>query len=153
MVPSYQPEAAYRIFMRALTHHDIATGTIDTHHTFPTTTTTTTNTTTSSSSSSDDDDDDDEEEEQYEYYSTTGPSDTWWKKNDVLPGMPHVCYTLDPLRQCTEEEVEWIRDGTAVVKDWILVGRRNVSDSGSGSQVERMMSNGEEGQVPFKVDL
>lgn len=142
MVPSYQPEAAYRIFMRALTHHDIATGTIDTHHTFPTTT----NTTTSSS------DDDDEEEEQYEYYSTTGPSDTWWKKNDVLPGMPHVCYTLDPLRQCTEEEVEWIRDGTAVVKDWILVGRRNVSDSDSGSQGEKMMSNGE-GQVSFKVDL
>lgn len=147
MVPSYQPEAAYRIFMRALTHHDIATGTIDTHHTFPTT-----NNTTSSS------DDEEEEEEQYEYYSTTGPSDTWWKKNDVLPGMPHVCYTLDPLRQCTEEEVEWIRDGTAVVKDWILVGRRNVSDtdtdtdSSSGSQVERMMSVGE-GQVPFKVDL
>lgn len=146
MVPSYQPEAAYRIFMRALTHHDIATGTINTHHTFPTT-----NITTSSSSS-------DEEEEQYEYYSTTGPSDTWWKKNDVLPGMPHVCYTLDPLRQCTEEEVEWIRDGTAVVKDWILVGRKNVSDSDSdsdssgGSQVERMMSDGE-GQVPFKVDL
>lgn len=151
MVPSYQPEAAYRIFMRALTHHDIATGTIDTHHTFPTTTTA--NTTTSSS----DDDDDDEEKEQYEYYSTTGPSDTWWKKNDVLPGMPHVCYTLDPLRQCTEEEVEWIRDGTAVVKDWILVGRRNVSDSDSDSngdsQVERKMSNGKEGQVPFKVDL
>lgn len=147
MVPSYQPEAAYRIFMRALTHHDIATGTIDTHHTFPTT-----NNTTSSS------DDEEEEEEQYEYYSTTGPSDTWWKKNDVLPGMPHVCYTLDPLRQCTEEEVGWIRDGTAVVKDWILVGRRNVSDSdsdssSSGSQVERMMSNREEGQVPFKVDL
>lgn len=72
--------------------------------------------------------------------------------------MPHVCYTLDPLRQCTEEEVEWIRDGTAVVKDWILVGRRNVSDSDSdsdsdsGSQVERMMSD-REGQVPFKVDL
>lgn len=142
MVPSYQPEAAYRIFMRALTHRDIATGTIDTHDTFPTTTTTT-NTTTSSSSSSDDDD---EEEEQYEYYSTTGPSDTWWKKNDVLPGMPHVCYTLDPLRQCTEEEVGWIRDGTAVVKDWILVGRRNVSDSDSDMSVG-------EGQVPFKVDL
>lgn len=153
MVPSYQPEAAYRIFMRALNHRDIATGTINTHDTFPTTTTTTNTTTSSSSSSSDDDDDGDgEEEEQYEYYSTTGPSDTWWKKNDVLPGMPHVCYTLDPLRQCTEEEVEWIRDGTAVVKDWILVGRRNVSDSDSGSQVERMMSN-EEGQVPFKVDL
>lgn len=148
MVPSYQPEAAYRIFMRALTHRDIATGTINTHHTFPTTTTTTTTNTTTTSSFSDDD----EEEEEYEYYSTTGPSDTWWKKNDVLPGMPHVCYTLDPLRQCTEEEVEWIRDGTAVVKDWILVGRKNVSDSDSGSQVEKMMSNGE-GQVPFKVDL
>lgn len=153
MVPSYQPEAAYRIFMRALTHRDIATGTINTHHTFPTTTTTTNTTTSSSSDDDDDDDEDEEEEEQYEYYSTTGPSDTWWKKNDVLPGMPHVCYTLDPLRQCTEEEVEWIRDGTAVVKDWILVGRRNVSDSDSGSQVERVMSNGEEGQVPFKVDL
>jgi hypothetical protein len=29
MVPSYQPEAAYDIFMRAITHRDIATGQVD----------------------------------------------------------------------------------------------------------------------------
>lgn len=62
MVPSYQPEAAYRIFMRALTHKDIATGEVDLNEYAST---------------------------HDVQYATTGPSDTWWMKSDVL-SQPYV---------------------------------------------------------------
>lgn len=96
MVPSYQPEAAYRIFMRALTHRDIATGQVDLNA---------------------------YAEQHEEQYSTSGPSDAWWMKNDVLPQPAHECYVLDPQSRCTKEEIEWIKDGSAVVEDYIVVGR------------------------------
>ncbi|KAH8657922.1 Alpha/Beta hydrolase protein [Xylariales sp. PMI_506] len=53
-------------------------------------------------------------------YRTTGPSNTWMMKNEV-PELPKSkCYVLKP-GSCTPEEVESIRNGTAVVKDWYLV--------------------------------
>lgn len=129
MVPSYQPEAvrwfeqrlglpfpsfrylltlikAYRIFMRAITHRDIATGQVDLNE-YATT--------------------------HKDQYSTTGTSDTWWKKNDVLPQTKHECYVLDQASRCTDEEVEWIKDGSAIIKDWIVVGR-NPKGSSSVNQ-------------------
>ena len=59
MVPSYQPEASYEIFMRALLGNDIATGTVDLQ----------------------------EVAARGEQYATEGPGDTWWMKNDVLPAL------------------------------------------------------------------
>ncbi|KAK6394760.1 hypothetical protein LTR65_001552 [Meristemomyces frigidus] len=98
LVPSYQPEAAYEIFMRALLGTDIATGTIDLH----------------------------EVAAKGEHYSTTGPSDTWWMPSEVLPSPENECYYLD-IGRCTEEERQWIFDGTAIVKDWIVIGRNNTA--------------------------
>ena len=104
MVPSYQPEAAYEIFMRALTGKDIATGTLDLQ----------------------------EIAARGEQYSTTGPSDTWWMRSEVLPSPPGECYIWD-MSRCTEEEKNWIFDGTAVIKDWIVVGHEeNQRSIGSG---------------------
>ncbi|PIB03093.1 Carboxypeptidase S1 A [Cercospora beticola] len=123
MVPSYQPEAAYRIFMRAMTHRDIATGTIDLN---------------------------DYAIERGNQYSTTGPSNTWWMKNDVLPQTPHQCYVLDQASRCTEEEKKCIEDGTAIVKDWILIGR--TSDS-NGTATDDDIASSLAEQVPFKTDL
>ena len=120
MVPSYQPEAAYRIFMRALRGKDIATGEINLNE--------------YASSNQD-------------QYATTGPSDTWWMKNDVLPQMPHSCYILDPQSRCSEEEIEWIKDGSAIVKDWILIGRHS-----NKTEVEQSPLAGGD-QVPLKEDL
>jgi len=94
MVPSYQPEASYRIFMRALLSKDIATGTLDTR----------------------------EVAAKGEQYSTEGPTDTWWMRSEALPPPPHECFYLN-IATCSEEEKEWIFDGTAIVKDWIVVGR------------------------------
>ncbi|KAK3705486.1 hypothetical protein LTR37_013303 [Vermiconidia calcicola] len=94
MVPSYQPQVAYEIFMRALTGRDIATDTVDLEKV-------------ASSGGQ---------------HNTSGPGDTWWMKSEVLPAPPAECYLLD-INRCTEEEVSWIVDGTAIVKDWIVVGR------------------------------
>ncbi|EME46510.1 hypothetical protein DOTSEDRAFT_70498 [Dothistroma septosporum NZE10] len=124
MVPSYQPEAAYRIFMRALTQRDIATGEVDLKA---------------------------YSKENGDHYSTTGPSDTWWMKNDVLPQPPHECYVLDMSGRCTEEETSWLRDGTAIIKDWILIGRSNMSN---GDNEETTPDNRyTDIQLPLRQDL
>lgn len=104
MVPSYQPEAAYRIFMRALTGRDIATGEVDLQTVAA----------------------------DGKQHATQGPSDTWWMKNDVLPAPPHECYLWD-MGRCTKEEMDAIFDGTAVIKDWIVVGREEKRGSVGGS--------------------
>jgi hypothetical protein len=55
-------------------------------------------------------------------YATKGPSSTWDHLNDVLPPPEPVCYTWLSM-SCTKEQKEWLRDGTAIVKDFIVVGR------------------------------
>ena len=124
MVPSYQPEAAYRIFMRALTQKDIATGEVDLQE---------------------------YAKEHKDEYTTTGPRDTWWMKNDVLPQPPHECYTLDMSGRCTKDEASWIQDGSAIIKDWILVGRSNESSSNS----KKIAADNKiaDTQMPLRQDL
>ena len=100
MVPSYQPEAAYKIFMRAITGRDIATGTIDLQ---------------------------DFASSHGIEHTTEGPKDTWRKLNDILPSPPHECYVLAP-QSCSKEERQWIQDGTAIVKDWVVVGNNAATD-------------------------
>lgn len=80
--------------MRALTGRDIATGTVDLS----------------------------EAAAKGEQYGSEGPGDTWWMLSDVLPAPPRECFYLD-IGRCTEEEKEWVFDGTAIVKDWIVIGR------------------------------
>ena len=110
MVPSYQPEVSYELFMRALKGRDIATGTIDLRKAAAA----------------------------GEQYSTEGPGDTWWRLNEVLPSPPRECYVWD-IDRCTSEEVESIMDGTAIVKDWIVVGREEAESkkpsTANGDQV------------------
>lgn len=106
LVPSYQPEVAYEIFMRALRGKDIATGTVDLQGVAA----------------------------KGKQYATEGPSDTWWMPSEVLPAPPRECYVLDPGR-CSEEEKDWIFDGSAIVKDWIVVGRNYDAVSAPSSKV------------------
>lgn len=98
MVPSYQPEASLRIFERSLFNRDIATGTVDLTRTGGWAGV-------------------DAEEP---IFRTQGYTDTWWKKNEVF-GVPEPeCYTLQPST-CSDEEIEALKNGTAVVKDYVLV--------------------------------
>lgn len=98
-VPWYQPETAYRIFMRAMFDTDIATGT------------------TAISSN----------------YSTVGLASSFGIK-DVLP-VPHpiICYTYDSVSTCTDEQLEWLAAGTAIVEDFVLVGNTNGTGRGNAT--------------------
>ncbi|KAH0431460.1 carboxypeptidase s1 [Colletotrichum camelliae] len=52
-------------------------------------------------------------------YSTQGPSDTFAIKNDIPPQYEDFCYVLDPSA-CTEAQVAALRNGTGVIKDYIM---------------------------------
>lgn len=115
MVPSYQPEASLRIFERALFNKDIATGTVDLKAT--------------GGWKSDAD-----------IFQTEGTRDTWWKKNEVMPVPKGQCYILQVMT-CTMEELEALKNGTAIVKDYLLVG---IKGSKEQSVVKDEMSEYEE---------
>ena len=87
-VPAYQPETAYRIFMRALFNRDIATGMVDT---------------VANGS-----------------YRTEGPGDTLAIRTELPEPEVMFCYTRD-TSTCSEEQVESLKNGSAVVRDWIIV--------------------------------
>lgn len=88
MVPSYQPETAYEIFMRTMFNRDIATG----------------------------------QKKMNDDYSTGGPASTFHIKNDVLPAPEPECYILTPFWTCTDEQYATVKNNTAVVKDYKVVG-------------------------------
>ncbi|KAL7893039.1 Alpha/Beta hydrolase protein [Trichoderma sp. SZMC 28014] len=87
-VPYYQPETAYRIFSRAMTGADIATGQILTEAN----------------------------------YSTAGPSSSFCIKNTVPQPPKPLCYTWDVLETCTTSQAALLANGTAIVRDFIMVG-------------------------------
>jgi len=85
-VPSYQPEIAYAIFLRALFNRDIATGAL------PLT----------------------------DDYTTIGPSSTWHIKN-AIPEVPEPqCYILN-AETCTEEQWDFVKNGSVIVRDFSVV--------------------------------
>ncbi|MCJ1310356.1 hypothetical protein MMC25_004020 [Agyrium rufum] len=55
-------------------------------------------------------------------YVTIGPPSSFHIKNVVHPPPEPMCYVLDPS-SCSKEEWEWVKDGTARVRDFIVVGR------------------------------
>jgi hypothetical protein len=55
-------------------------------------------------------------------YSTFGPSSTWNVKNRIPPQPQPTCYILS-TSTCTEEVYATVKNGTAVVKDYIVVGK------------------------------
>ena len=89
MVPAYQPETSYQIFMRAMFNRDIATGLLPLS----------------------------------DNLGTIGPSDIWHIKNKVLEAPKPVCYILNPGDTCEKDTFEMVKNGTAIVKDYIVVGR------------------------------
>ena len=79
--------------------------------------------------------------------STVGPNNTWHIKNEVLKAPDPVCYILRPGSTCEQETFKMVKNGTAIVKDYIVVGREDVSgvpkkqDQGSKGQVESSKQN------------
>jgi hypothetical protein len=93
-VPAYQPETAYRIFMRSLFNYDIATGNISTTS--------------------------------YPDYSTGGLSDVYNIINEGITDPGSQCYVLDK-DQCTADQWKTVEDGTALVRNWIVVDANTTS--------------------------
>ena len=54
-------------------------------------------------------------------YSSAGPDSTWRMMNDVLPAPEPVCYVLEPS-SCTAEALEAVKEGKAIIENWIVVG-------------------------------
>ncbi|KAI0406966.1 carboxypeptidase S1 [Xylaria palmicola] len=53
-------------------------------------------------------------------YGTTGPADTWAVQNANPEDPVHFCYLYDVGATCTDEQIESIRDGSAVIVSGIL---------------------------------
>ncbi|ROW02796.1 hypothetical protein VSDG_01803 [Cytospora chrysosperma] len=133
MVPSYQPEASLRIFERALSGRDIATGLVDLRATGGWA-----------------------EGGGADVFSTEGPGDAWWKRSEVMPVPERRCYSL-MTSTCSKEDLEALRNGTAIVKDYFVVGIEGGEEDGGESSMEGsdgrygggMNGKGEGEQVAF----
>ena len=55
-------------------------------------------------------------------YSSEGPPSTWHIKNEVPESPKPVCYVLALSATCTEDQKKSVLDGSAVIKDYVVVG-------------------------------
>lgn len=55
-------------------------------------------------------------------YSTHGPASTWHIKNEVPESPEPLCYILALAATCTDDQAEGVINGTAVIKDYVVVG-------------------------------
>jgi hypothetical protein len=55
-------------------------------------------------------------------YSTSGPSSSFQYKNKMPEDPKKVCYTLMALTTCTAADFQRLAAGTAIVKDFVVVG-------------------------------
>jgi hypothetical protein len=53
-------------------------------------------------------------------YSTQGPIGSFDVKNKLPDSPENECYALNPIYTCTVEQMEALKDGSAVVSDYIL---------------------------------
>jgi len=69
----------------------------------------------------------------FDEFTTFGPSSTFHVKNKVPDNPEPKCYILAP-GTCTPEQYATVKDGSAIIKDFFVVG--NVKDGVSGEIVE-----------------
>ncbi|AEO67394.1 uncharacterized protein THITE_2144774 [Thermothielavioides terrestris NRRL 8126] len=93
-VPWFQPETTYQIFRRVLFNTDVATGTVSTTGSHG------------------------------RVYSSQGPSSVADVTNAVPTQPAAECYLWDVIETCTAAQAEMLRNGTAVLKDYIMIGYR-----------------------------
>ncbi|PVI04010.1 alpha/beta-hydrolase [Periconia macrospinosa] len=91
-VPAYQPETAYKLFMRSLFNKDLATGNVSTL--------------------------------ENPEYATSGPKSVADIKNEKVVDPGSICYILD-RGQCTDDQWKTVEDGTALIKNWIVVDKNS----------------------------
>lgn len=57
-------------------------------------------------------------------YSTRGPASTWDIKNEPQESPGPLCYTLSLGRLCTDDQIASVINGTAIIKDYVVVGTK-----------------------------
>lgn len=72
----------------------------------------------------------------FDNYNTIGPSNTWHIKNEVFPSPEPECYVLDAGSRCTDDQWALVENGTAVVKDFLVVGNVQEETQSSVSNSE-----------------
>ncbi|KAL7892937.1 Alpha/Beta hydrolase protein [Trichoderma sp. TUCIM 5745] len=61
------------------------------------------------------------------YYSTIGPTSSWGTKNNVPKQSPrNECYTYLATETCTSEQLEALKNGTAVVQNFVYYSTQQV---------------------------
>ncbi|KAJ5099821.1 hypothetical protein N7532_006822 [Penicillium argentinense] len=58
-------------------------------------------------------------------YSTSGPASTWHIKNEVPDSPEPLCYILALESTCTDDQIESVINGTAIIKDYVVVGNKS----------------------------
>jgi hypothetical protein len=66
-------------------------------------------------------------------YSSTGTSSTWQYKNDIPDSPAPTCYVRALLASCTEDQIMAVVNGTALVRDWIVIDNNTATLSNSSS--------------------
>ena len=54
-------------------------------------------------------------------YATTGMASTWSTKDKVLESEQSFCYTYALSSTCTDDQIQSVIDGTAVIQDYIVI--------------------------------
>jgi hypothetical protein len=72
-----------------------------------------------------------------QYYATEGPKEVFNITNEPVTDPGSQCYVLD-RDQCTEEQWETVMNGTALVRNWIVV------DANTSSLFPDLVGNGSE---------
>ncbi|KAB5572158.1 Alpha/Beta hydrolase protein [Coniochaeta sp. 2T2.1] len=83
-------------------------------------------------------------------YSTSGPLSSFGTKNKLpTREMPSVCYLYELETTCTPDELAALKNGTAVVKDYVvtLPGTGNGGGSGNGSSGNKTSDQNVAGKV------
>lgn len=96
-VGGYQPETMSKVFERAMSRRDVATGEIDLT--------------------------------KNQDYSSQGPLSVRNVTNELPEANVNICYVLEASHTCTPKQLLALGDGSAVVKDWVVVEPKG-SDGG-----------------------
>ena len=92
-VPWYEPETAYRIFSRVMADTDVATGKTGTAGSTP-----------------------------CSAYSSAGLDSVHGIMNEMPVHETSECYLMDQLETCTAVQTAMMKNGTAIVKDFVMLG-------------------------------
>jgi hypothetical protein len=58
-------------------------------------------------------------------YKTRGPASSFHIKHVLPEPLQPICYVWAFTTTCTKEQITWMKQGTAIVKDFVVVGHTN----------------------------